>query len=114
MVRRIMHGCNGRMGQMITGIVDRDDEIRIVAGVDINDKQLNDYPVFKSINDVNVEADVVVDFGATAAIDNLLSWCKDKTNWQNCQGSTTQFSYYSKKKLLQIKDSRTPFEHRLC
>ncbi|MDY4428450.1 MAG: 4-hydroxy-tetrahydrodipicolinate reductase, partial [Lachnospiraceae bacterium] len=42
MVRMIMHGCNGRMGQMITGIVDRDDEIRIVAGVDINDKQLND------------------------------------------------------------------------
>ena len=77
MVRMIMHGCNGRMGQMITGIVDRDDEIRIVAGVDINDKQLNDYPVFKSINDVNVEADVVVDFGATAAIDNLLSWCKN-------------------------------------
>ena len=65
------------MGQMITGIVDRDDEIRIVAGVDINDKQLNDYPVFKSINDVNVEADVVVDFGATAAIDNLLLWCKN-------------------------------------
>ena len=77
MVRMIMHGCNGRMGQMITGIVDRDDEIRIVAGVDINDKQLNDYPVFKSINDVNVEADVVVDFGATAAIDNLLLWCKN-------------------------------------
>ena len=77
MVRMIMHGCNGRMGQMITGIVEKDPEIEIVAGVDIYDKQLNDYPVFKSIADVNVEADAVVDFGAVAAIDGLLDWCKD-------------------------------------
>ena len=77
MVKMIMHGCNGRMGQMITGIVAKDPEIEIVAGVDINDKELNGYPVFKSISDVNVEADVVVDFGATAAIDNLLDWCKN-------------------------------------
>ena len=79
MVKMIMHGCNGRMGQMITGIVEKDPEIQIVAGVDIYDKQLNDYPVFKTVDDINVEADVVVDFGAVAAIDNLLDWCK-KTN----------------------------------
>ena len=79
MVKMIMHGCNGRMGQMITGIVEKDPEIEIVAGVDINDKQLNGYPVFKAIDDVNVEADVVVDFGATSAIDGLLAWCKKTT-----------------------------------
>ncbi|MDO4189311.1 MAG: 4-hydroxy-tetrahydrodipicolinate reductase [Lachnospiraceae bacterium] len=79
MVKMIMHGCNGRMGQMITGIVEKDPEIEIVAGVDIYDKQLNSYPVFKTIDDVNVDADVVVDFGAVAAIDGLLSWC-EKTN----------------------------------
>lgn len=76
MVKMIMHGCNGRMGQMITGIVEKDPEIEIVAGVDIFDRQLNDYPVFKSIDDINVEADVVIDFGAVAAIDGLLSWCE--------------------------------------
>lgn len=79
MVKMIMHGCNGRMGQMITGIVAKDPEIEIVAGVDINDVKLNDYPVFKAIADVDVPADVVVDFGATAAIDGMLEWC-EKTN----------------------------------
>ena len=79
MVKMIMHGCNGRMGQMISGIVAKDPEIEIVAGVDINDKQLNDYPVFKCLDDVNVEADVMVDFGNVSAIDNMLAWCK-KTN----------------------------------
>lgn len=78
MVKMIMHGCNGRMGQMITGIVAKDSEITIVAGVDTYDEQLNDYPVFKTLDDVNVEADVVIDFANCAAVDGLLAWCKDK------------------------------------
>ena len=77
MVKMIMHGCNGRMGQMITGIVEKDPDIEIVAGVDINDVQLNGYPVFKTLADVNVDADVVVDFGAVAAIDSMLAWCEE-------------------------------------
>ncbi len=78
MVNIIMHGCNGRMGQIISGIVAEDKEARIVAGVDINDVQKNDYPVFKSIEDCTVEADAVVDFGAVSAIGGLLNWCVEK------------------------------------
>lgn len=78
MVKIIMHGCNGRMGQMISGIVEKDSEAEIVAGVDINDVQLSTYPVYKSISDVDVEADVVIDFGAVAAIDNLLDTCAER------------------------------------
>lgn len=78
MVNVIMHGCNGRMGQMISGIAAADEEIKIVAGIDIYDEQKNDYPVFKSIADCDVEADAVIDFGAAAAIDGLLDWCVKK------------------------------------
>lgn len=75
MTRMIMHGCNGRMGQMITGIVKEDPDIEIVAGVDTNNVQLNDYPVFSCISECDIDADVVVDFGAASAIDNLLKVC---------------------------------------
>ena len=34
MVRVIMHGCNGKMGQVITRIIEEDPEVEIVAGVD--------------------------------------------------------------------------------
>ena len=34
MVKIIMHGCNGRMGQMITDIAAEDETVEIVAGVD--------------------------------------------------------------------------------
>ena len=54
MVDIIMHGCNGRMGQMITGIVSDDPDAKIVAGVDITGEKKNDYPVFTSIDDCDV------------------------------------------------------------
>ena len=34
MVRVIMHGCNGKMGQVITKIVKEDVNTEIVAGID--------------------------------------------------------------------------------
>ena len=37
MVKAIMHGCNGHMGQVITGLVREDEGIEIVAGIDVVD-----------------------------------------------------------------------------
>ena len=37
MTKVIMHGCNGRMGQMISNLAAVDEEIEIVAGVDVSD-----------------------------------------------------------------------------
>ena len=52
MIRAIMHGCNGRMGQVITGLVKADEAIEFVAGVDTYTGLANDYPVFDSIASV--------------------------------------------------------------
>lgn len=74
MTRIIMHGCNGKMGQVITGICREDDNAAIVAGIDVIDNRQNGYPVFTDINDCNVDADVIVDFAAAAAVDKLLDY----------------------------------------
>ena len=49
MVKAIMHGCNGKMGQVITGLIKADEAIEIVAGIDTYTGIANDYPVFESI-----------------------------------------------------------------
>lgn len=49
MVKIIMHGCNGRMGQVITGIAANDPDAEIVAGIDVVDNRDNGYPVFTDI-----------------------------------------------------------------
>ena len=46
MVKIIMHGCNGKMGQVITGIVAGDPDAEIVAGIDVVDNRDNGYPSF--------------------------------------------------------------------
>lgn len=62
MIRAIMSGCNGKMGQVITGICKEDAEIEIVAGIDLYDGIKNDYPVFPNISVCDVAADVIIDF----------------------------------------------------
>lgn len=78
MVKIIMHGCNGKMGQVITGIVAADKDAEIVAGIDIVDNRQNTYPVFTNINDCNVEADVIIDFASAKAIDKLLDYVETR------------------------------------
>ncbi|MBQ8924395.1 MAG: 4-hydroxy-tetrahydrodipicolinate reductase, partial [Lachnospiraceae bacterium] len=78
MTRIIMHGCNGKMGQVITGICKEDENVCIVAGIDVVDNRDNGYPVFTDIDACDVEADVIIDFAAAAAIDKLLDYAKAK------------------------------------
>ena len=75
MVRVVMHGCNGKMGQVITGIIQQEEQMMIVAGVDRFTGIKNDYPVFESIGECNVEADVVIDFSNAAAVEGVLDYC---------------------------------------
>lgn len=78
MVRIIMHGCNGKMGQVITGLVADDPNAQIVAGIDIADNRDNGYPVFTDIKKCDVAADVIVDFAAATAVDALLDYSVEK------------------------------------
>lgn len=78
MVKIIMHGCNGKMGQVITGLLKEDTEAKIVAGIDLSNHIQNDYPVFASLNECTVEADVIIDFASAKAMDALLEYCGEK------------------------------------
>lgn len=78
MVKAIMHGCNGKMGQVITGLIKADEAIEIEAGIDTYTGITNDYPVFESIEKCDVKADVIIDFSNSAAADRLLDFCADR------------------------------------
>ena len=78
MTKMIMHGCNGRMGHMIIDLVKEDENIQVVAGVDAFGENTYDFPVFKSLPECNVEADVIVDFTSASAVDGLLEFCVSK------------------------------------
>lgn len=78
MIRAIMHGCNGHMGQVITGLAAEDKELEIVAGIDLSDHIKNTYPVFSTLEECDVEADVIIDFCSAKAVDALLAYSVKK------------------------------------
>ena len=78
MVRIIMHGCNGKMGQVITRLLADNPNSQILAFIYIADNRNNGYPVFTDIKKCDVAADVIVDFAAAAAVDALLDYSVEK------------------------------------
>lgn len=78
MIKLIMHGCNGVMGQTISKIVEEMEDAVMVAGVDRVDEEKNGYPVFADIKDCDVEADAIIDFSAAPAVDGLLEYAVEK------------------------------------
>ena len=73
-----MNGCNGKMGQCITQICAQDPDIEIVAGIDMYDGIKNTYPVFASLAECTVDADVIIDFSNAKAVDTLVDYCVEK------------------------------------
>lgn len=77
MTRIIMVGCGGKMGQVISGIVEADEDAQIVAGVDIAKAECG-YPVYPSIAEVKEEADAIIDFSHPSLLDGILAYAVEK------------------------------------
>lgn len=90
MLRVILSGCNGKMGRVITDIINKRDDAVIVAGVDLDLSQNGPFPVFRKFTDINCEADVIIDFSNSAVLESLLSFAVNKK--MPCVIATTGFS----------------------
>lgn len=76
MVKVILHGCNGRMGQMLSTLIAAEEEMTVVAGIEPSGEAKNDYPVYKNFDELKDEADVIIDFSTASAMDSLLAYCE--------------------------------------
>lgn len=78
MIKILLSGCNGRMGRAICDICSKSEDLKIVAGLDINTVQLSDFPVYDDITKVKEDADVAIDFSNPQVLKSLLCYCMDK------------------------------------
>ena len=74
MIKVLMHGCNGKMGQVVSRMVAETEGMELAAGVDRFLGRENPYPVFTSCDACDVEADVIVDFSVAQAVDGVLAY----------------------------------------
>ncbi|MDD4504330.1 MAG: 4-hydroxy-tetrahydrodipicolinate reductase [Clostridiaceae bacterium] len=77
MIKVLMNGCNGKMGQVITRLVHGYEDMSIIAGITRNPSKLqNTYPVYQSFKEVAVaKADVVLDFSNSEMLPEAIEYC---------------------------------------
>ncbi len=79
MINVILNGANGKMGQVLAGIIAQTDDIKVAAGVDkFPDFKQNDFPVYLSLEDCGEKADMIIDFSRPEALTANLSYAKRK------------------------------------
>ncbi len=80
MIRLMISGANGFMGQVVARIAAEDKNMSVVCGVDkITDRFENPFPVYSCFTDIHEEADVIVDFSRPDALSDILAYAV-KTN----------------------------------
>ncbi len=76
MTRIIISGCNGKMGREIAACVEQRENCVVVGGIDRNTDIANDFPVFTKPSEINVEADVIIDFSNPSLLPSLLQYAE--------------------------------------
>jgi len=71
MLKVILNGCNGRMGKVLTSLMEPLDDMEVVAGIDIN-TAAGAFPVFAHLSECTVPADVLIDFSHPKTLPDFL------------------------------------------
>lgn len=79
MINVILVGSGGKMGKFVANGIQNDTDLTIVAGVDkFNNGE--SFPVFSSFDEINVDANLIIDFSNPSLLDGILDYAlKNKT-----------------------------------
>ena len=90
MLKILVNGCNGKMGNIVCDLINQRDNMQVIAGFDKENISNSTFPIFTDINKINVKPDVIIDFSLPVATLNILEYTK--TNNIPTVIATTGFS----------------------
>ena len=76
MIKVLINGCNGNMGQEVAKAIKKTQDVEILCGFDRIDTGDNTFPVFTDINNINLIPDVIIDFSIPQATLNILEFAQ--------------------------------------
>ncbi len=76
MIKVLINGCNGKMGQEVAKAIKKTQDVEILCGFDRIDTGDNTFPVFTDINNINLIPDVIIDFSIPQATLNILEFAQ--------------------------------------
>lgn len=74
MTKIILSGASGQMGCTLSRIISERNDCTVVAGISKNSNGVGNFPIFNFPDEINVGADVIIDFSNPALLDSLLSF----------------------------------------
>lgn len=96
----LLSGANGYMGKVITSLAEKDPEIRITAGFDVDVTQYSSFPIYDDLNNKNIDADVIIDFSHPSAFDAIYKYAKSSKT--PIVFATTGLSDAQKQKMVEL------------
>ncbi len=90
MINIALVGANGKMGQVISKLLSKNEDAKIVCGIDINTDIENDFPVYTNLEDTKEIFEVIIDFSHPSSLEKTLSYAL--TNEKPVVLATTGFS----------------------
>ncbi len=76
MIKVLINGCNGKMGQEVAKIVNADNDCVLLGGVDKEKIEEYQFPVYTNYDDIKELPNVIIDFSVPAATMNALEYAK--------------------------------------
>ncbi len=104
MIKVLINGCNGRMGQEVLKSINETEEIEVLCGVDRINNNDSSFPIFTNIEDINLIPDVIIDFSIPEATFNILDFAK-----KNKIPTVVATTGFSEEQLEKIKDYSKEF-----
>ena len=74
MLKILISGCNGHMGQVVAQLCREAEDVEVAAGFDLLGQENEDFPVFSAPSAYPGQADALIDFSAPAALPALLEF----------------------------------------
>mgnify|MGYP001073738914 FL=1 len=76
MLEVLVNGCNGKMGQVVCDLVEKDEDLLLKCGFDKENTGEFAFPVYTNINEITEKPDVIIDFSIPIATFNILEYAK--------------------------------------
>ena len=108
MIKILINGCNGKMGQVIATVVEKTPDIEVLCGVDIYDTGDNKFPVYTNISDIQETPDVIIDFSVPEATFKILDYASEHK--VPVVIATTGFSEEQTEKIKEISNNTAIFK----
>lgn len=78
MIDVMVNGCNGKMGQIVCDLVDKNPNMILKCGADKVDTGYFTYPVYTDLDKISEKPDVIIDFSIPVATFGVLEICQKK------------------------------------